>query len=107
MPYPPFDASKQPAGDKDDGTAGISELTKTQQRETERRWIGLDQCGAPVGIGGLFNFWGLIDGGFLKADGTPAPGIDYRFDECSQTVCMSGLGPFLCLILVLALRLQH
>jgi len=36
-------------------------------------------------VGGLFNFWGLIDGGFLNADGTPASGISYLFDQCSQT----------------------
>ncbi|KAF8067860.1 glycoside hydrolase family 18 protein [Lyophyllum atratum] len=65
--YPPFDKSQQPAGDKEDGGAGV------------------DQCGAPVGIGGVFNFWGMIDGGFLNADGWPADGIDYRFDNCSQT----------------------
>jgi chitinase len=37
-------------------------------------------------VGGIFNFWGLIEAGFLNADGIPASGIDYRFDECSQTV---------------------
>ncbi|GLB39178.1 putative glycosyl hydrolase 18 family protein [Lyophyllum shimeji] len=66
-PYPPFDKSQQPAGDKEDGGAGV------------------DQCGQPVGVGGVFNFWGMIDGRFLGADGWPAAGIDYRFDNCSQT----------------------
>ncbi|KAF8645648.1 hypothetical protein AX16_007668 [Volvariella volvacea WC 439] len=67
VPYPPFDASLQPRGDSQDGEAGV------------------DQCGNPVPVGGIFNFWGLIEGGFLNADGTAASGIDYRFDNCSQT----------------------
>ena len=68
--YPPFDASNPPSGDRWDGAAG------------------LDQCGNSVPPGGIWTFWGLIDGGFLKQDGTPAveSGIGYRFDECSQTV---------------------
>ncbi len=68
-PYVPFDNSQQPAGDKWDGTAS-----------------GIDSCGNPNVVGGVFNFWGLIDGGFLTADGTVAEGIDYVFDQCSQTV---------------------
>jgi chitinase len=67
--YPPFDKSQQPAGDKWDSTAG-----------------GVDERGNPNAVGGVFNFWGLIDGGFLTTDGTPASGIDHTFDNCSQTV---------------------
>ncbi|KAJ8473778.1 hypothetical protein ONZ51_g7655 [Trametes cubensis] len=69
--YPAFDASKQPLGDKWDAVAPA----------------GVDQCGAPTagGPSGIFDFFGLIDGGFLTANGTVADGIDYRFDECSQT----------------------
>ena len=64
--YPPFDKSQQPAA-----TGG-----------------GVDVCGNPnvVGNGDSFNFWGLIDGGFLTTNGTAASGIDYIFDNCSQTV---------------------
>lgn len=66
--YPAFDASKQPTGDKwDDGA-------------------GTDECGNVSGPGGNFDFWGLIDAGFLTSNGTAASGIDYRFDTCSQTV---------------------
>lgn len=68
-PYPPFDASNQPHGDSWDGDAGV------------------DQCGNPTPVGGIFDFWGLIEGGFLNSDGTPATGISYRYDNCSQTVC--------------------
>ncbi|KAG0692802.1 glycoside hydrolase family 18 protein, partial [Suillus ampliporus] len=46
---------------------------------------GIDVCGVDEGPGGTFNFWGLIDGGFLTEKGTPAEGIYYRYDECSQT----------------------
>ena len=55
--YPPFDKSQQPAGDKWDDTAQ-----------------GVDECGNPNVVGGIFDFWGLIDGGFLKCDGTVADG---------------------------------
>ena len=55
---------------------------------------GVDECGNFEPQGGLFDFWGLIDGGFLLANGSVAPGIDYRFDTCSQTVSafIEGLG---------------
>ncbi|KAG0700916.1 hypothetical protein DFH29DRAFT_1000716 [Suillus ampliporus] len=45
----------------------------------------IDVCGVYKGPGGTFNFWGLIDGGFLTENATPAEGIYYRYDECSQT----------------------
>lgn len=66
--YPPFDKWQQPRGDSQDGEAGT------------------DQCGNPVGTGGIFNFWGLIEDGFLNTNGTVASGKEYRFDSCSQTV---------------------
>jgi chitinase len=68
VPYPPFNVSLQPSGDKWDDAAGV------------------DQCGNPTRVGGIFDFWGLIDGGFLNADGKVAEGILYRYDNCSQTV---------------------
>jgi chitinase len=69
QPYVPFDNSKQPKGDKWDSTAD-----------------GVDQCGSPNAVGGVFDFWGLIDAGFLNREGKASPGIDYTFDSCSQTV---------------------
>jgi chitinase len=70
--YPKFDASQQPAGDSDNTTTTTTQAT--------------DICGNPAGgVSGIFNFWGLIDGGFLTANGTAAQGIDYIFDDCSQT----------------------
>jgi chitinase len=68
-PYVPFSKTLQPAGDKWDSTAS-----------------GVDVCGNPNVVGGVFDFWGLINGGFLTANGTAAQGIDYVFDRCSQTV---------------------
>lgn len=70
--YPKFNASLQPAGDSDNTTTTTTETT--------------DICGNPSsGVSGIFNFWGLIDGGFLTENGTAAEGIDYIFDTCSQT----------------------
>ncbi|KAH9000826.1 chitinase [Lactarius hatsudake] len=66
--YAPFDKSQQPAGDKWDDTAD-----------------GVDVCGNPNVVGGIFDFWGLIDAGFLRCDGTVADGIKYVFDSCSKT----------------------
>ena len=67
--YAPFDKSQQPAGDKWDSTAS-----------------GVDVCGNPNTVGGVFDFWGLIEGGFLTENGAVASGIDYTFDNCSKTV---------------------
>jgi GH18 family chitinase len=65
--YPAYSASKQPLGDSWDATGSV------------------DVCGVYEGQGGTFNFWGLIDNGFLTKKGTPANGIHYRYDACSQT----------------------
>jgi chitinase len=69
--YAYFDKADQPAGDKWDSTA-----------------TGVDSCGNPNVVGGIFNFWGLIDAGFLASDGVAASGISYRFNKCAKTVCI-------------------
>ncbi|KAF8897787.1 glycoside hydrolase superfamily [Infundibulicybe gibba] len=66
-PYPAFDATDRPRGDAWDDEPGV------------------DVCGVTQPSGGNFNFWGLIQNGFLKADGSPQDEISYRFDSCSQT----------------------
>ncbi|KAG5654554.1 hypothetical protein H0H81_000079 [Sphagnurus paluster] len=71
--YPPFDKALQPLGN-DDGNGTITN----------------DQCGNPTGPGGVFDFYAMIDSGFLNMNGDPAPGIDYRWDNCSQTVIAKG-----------------
>lgn len=63
--YPPFNASMQPTGDQWDDSPAI------------------DECNNQTGPGGIFNFWGLIDHGFLTFWGTPAPHTKYLFDSCS------------------------
>ncbi|KAG1765390.1 glycoside hydrolase family 18 protein [Suillus placidus] len=65
--YPSFNASDQPLGDAWDNAGGV------------------DACGVYEGSGGTFNFWGLINGGFLTKEGKAADGIHYRYDTCSQT----------------------
>lgn len=45
-----------------------------------------DQCGNPVTPGGVLAFSSLIAQNYLTANGTPAPGIDFIFDTCSETV---------------------
>ncbi|KZT10932.1 glycoside hydrolase family 18 protein [Laetiporus sulphureus 93-53] len=65
--YPAFVSSEQPLGDAWDNTTNT------------------DVCGDVSGPTGVFDFWGLIDAGFLFENGTVAAGIDYRYDECSQT----------------------
>lgn len=66
--YPQYNPNVERRGDKWDGDGG------------------LDVCGNMTGPGGTFNYWGLVEEGFLNKDGTPAKGVQYRFDNCSQTV---------------------
>lgn len=68
-PYVPFDRCQQPHGDKWDSIVGE-----------------VDACGSSTVVGGVFNFWGLVEAGFLTDKGNPAEGIDYTFDHCSKTV---------------------
>lgn len=37
-------------------------------------------------VSGTFEFWALVNNGFLTPQGMPAPGIFNRFDSCSETV---------------------
>ena len=71
LPYPKFNSSAHPKGDSwDNNTA-------------------LDVCGNPQNNAGTIQFWGLIELGYLKPDGTPKKGISFRYDSCSQTVSFS------------------
>jgi chitinase len=70
--YAQFDKTQQPAGDSWDSTAS-----------------GVDACGNTNTVGGVFDFWGMIEGGYLTKDGKAASGIDYTFDNCSKTVRVS------------------
>ena len=65
--YPQFEP-EQPRGDSSDDGPSV------------------DVCGEVTGWGGVFNFWGLVEGKFLDKKGQPLQGIRYQYDECSQTV---------------------
>lgn len=67
-PYANFNKAVHPNGDRWDDAAGV------------------DACGVMQPVGGNFDFWGLIEGGFLNANGSAAAGIPYLFDSCSKTV---------------------
>lgn len=67
--YASFDKTDQPAGDSWDSTAS-----------------GVDVCGNPNVVGGVFTFWGLIEAGFLHSNGTASFEVRHTFDSCSQTV---------------------
>ena len=66
--YPAFNVSAHPAGDSWDDDAGT------------------DECGNVQTAGGNIDFWGMIELGYLNADGMPKQNISYRYDTCSQTV---------------------
>ncbi|KAF8160708.1 glycoside hydrolase superfamily [Crassisporium funariophilum] len=65
--YPAFTVGVERRGDRWDGDGG------------------LDTCGVMTGPGGVYTYWGLIEEGFLNEDGSVQPGIEYRFDDCSET----------------------
>ncbi|KAJ7094485.1 glycoside hydrolase family 18 protein [Mycena belliarum] len=65
--YAPFNASDTPVGDEWDDAAGV------------------DKCGNASGQGGNIDLWGMIDQGYLRADGTPKKGVPHIYDKCSQT----------------------
>ncbi|KAJ3856394.1 glycoside hydrolase family 18 protein [Lentinula lateritia] len=66
--YPPFNASVFPLGDSWD--TGATEP---------------DACGLLESNGGVYDFWSLIENGFLDTEGNFTSGFPHRFDECSQT----------------------
>ncbi|KAJ3776694.1 endochitinase [Lentinula raphanica] len=66
--YPPFNASDYPLGDSWDTDAD-----------------GPDPCGVPGQNGGVFDFWSLIEKGYLDEQGNFTSAVAHRFDECSQT----------------------
>ena len=48
--------------------------------------LATDQCGTTSGPTGVFNFGGMVSAGYLTGNGTAAPNMVYRFDNCSKTV---------------------
>lgn len=70
-PYPAFDAAQQPMGDAWD----------------EASPAGTDACGNAVagGFSGIYNYRGLVEKGYLDANGTAVSGMGFRYDTCSET----------------------
>jgi chitinase len=66
--YAAFDASEHPAGDAWDDEAGI------------------DPCGVQQDQGGNWDFWGLIEAGYLDGEGKNVTEFPFKFDTCSKTV---------------------
>ncbi|KAJ7354628.1 glycoside hydrolase family 18 protein [Mycena albidolilacea] len=66
-PYPSYDTLNHTVGDKWDGTGGT------------------DICGRFWGPGGIWDFWALVDAGYLLANGSAAAGVPYHWDACSST----------------------
>ncbi|KAF7332192.1 Chitinase [Mycena kentingensis (nom. inval.)] len=67
VPYPQYDTLNHTPGDTWDGTGGVN------------------PCGAYNGPGGTFQFFSLVEQKYLLENGSVAPGIPYRWDDCSQT----------------------
>ncbi|KAJ3919413.1 glycoside hydrolase family 18 protein [Lentinula edodes] len=66
--YPPFNATAFPLGDSWD--TGATEP---------------DACGVLESNGGVYDFWSLIENGYLDTEGNFTSEFPHRFDECSQT----------------------
>ncbi|TFK64051.1 endochitinase [Pluteus cervinus] len=68
--FPPQNANNIPVGDTWDGAPdsapGVCGVASTQ-------------------ASGVFNYWGLMQQGYLDTKGKPKPGIIRKFDSCSQT----------------------
>lgn len=69
LSYPPFSLSLEQVGDSWSGAGGV------------------DVCGNMKGPDGTYTYWGLMQQGFLNTNGSVKDGIEYRFDNCSMTVC--------------------
>ncbi|CAK5265394.1 unnamed protein product [Mycena citricolor] len=65
-PYPAYDTLNHSIGDSWDSTGGV------------------DQCGVYQGPGGTWDFWALVQGGYLLSNGSAAPGVPYRWDQCAS-----------------------
>ncbi|KAE9409882.1 glycoside hydrolase family 18 protein [Gymnopus androsaceus JB14] len=66
--YPTFNASDFPLGDSWDNAATVP-----------------DACGLLETNGGVYDFWSLIERGYLTAEGNFTSAYPSRYDSCSQT----------------------
>ncbi|KAJ7639188.1 chitinase [Roridomyces roridus] len=65
--YAAFNATAAPAGDSWDDPPAV------------------DECGNLEAQGGVIQFWGLIEQGYLNADGLVNHGVPYLYDTCTET----------------------
>ena len=50
----------------------------------------IDVCGVKATTpGGVIQYWGMVELGYLDSLGNPKSGQIYKFDNCSKTVCVS------------------
>jgi chitinase len=76
------------------GTAGQGTLQLYPPQNSSDRFQGsswdddpaIDDCGNPQPHSGTYPLWSMItEAGFLDENAKPMPGIEYVFDNCSQT----------------------
>lgn len=97
--YATFDKQNQPNGDSWDTAAPGT--------------TSVDQCGnSESAVSGIVNFWGMYEKNYLNASGSPAQGMDYLWDSCSQTVrfdsgCVSGCNGLISNRTAVLVRPQH
>ena len=75
-----------------DGTLNITASFDSHNQTKGDAWDspgGVDTCGKEIGPGGVWTFWGLVKAGYLNADGSHSSAVQYKWDNCSQTVCPS------------------
>jgi chitinase len=77
-----FPPSSAHAFKSSDNRASCSAFTQYTGWDGEQ---GKDSCGYPVPSGGIWNFNALVSGGYLDDHGNAKEGVDYRYDDCSQT----------------------
>lgn len=69
--YPRMDSKAPPAGTKWDSRPGETDI-----------------CGVNATTpGGIIQYWGMMEHGYLDNLGNPKSGQIYKFDNCSKTVC--------------------
>ena len=75
-----------------DGTLNLTASFDSHNLTKGDAWDGpggVDICGNETGPGGVWTFWGLVKAGYLNDDGRHSSSVQYKWDNCSQTVCSS------------------
>jgi len=72
-----------------DGTLNITASYDQNNQTKGDAWddsAGVDICGQKTGQGGAWTFWGLVKADYLNNDGRHSSSVEYKWDNCSQTV---------------------